>query len=598
MQCKQCTFLNPAEATSCEVCLARLPKRSKSGEHSTPAAIGTPRQPSQYNLFMKEEIARIKQSQPELVHKEAFREAARNWRAASAGNVDSHLESGEHGAESRQQKTLSQSELLHKEAEAAKNRPVTSARSDGVSRLREQESAPRMTADHGFARSDSDQGSNECGSKRPQKEEITLDARTHVCPACTFANPLKAKSCRVCQARLPQDEIRGNGEVLIAHGEANACAEAAEERACQSCTFLNLASATTCTLCHAKLPKGREREKAAQKDAAAKQAREEAARRERAYQAMPKATMEREGYRYHTMGDFPGGWSELVERAALAAEALLYDDAQAERTERRLETINSHRRQLRFVPEGVSTDDTPNLKRYVVLTASSRSIHDCARALKAQLGPEMAEWVAQDLYVLHTPREEEGSKARAPQTWHLDSIKKFAVAALVLRGAHATEFPKGAYSDFSAGVAPSKLEEWMQFWRTDSFDTDPGREAESVEEHEHFTRHLTEAQLTTGAYKCEWTKLEVAPAPTAAPGFATTFWSNKVHRGPATAKGEERLVLFCTWLPPGMARKTESETDYSYKACHLEPKLRLSAAASEAAAFEYAGARRTRRPQK
>mmetsp|Transcript_15544 Transcript_15544/g.35714 ORF Transcript_15544/g.35714 Transcript_15544/m.35714 type:complete len:219 (-) Transcript_15544:141-797(-) len=200
----------------------------------------------------------------------------------------------------------------------------------------------------------------------------------------------------------------------------------------------------------------------------------------------------------------------------------------------------------------------------------------------------MATWVAQDLYVLHTPLEEDGSKARAAQSWHLDSIKKFAVAALVLRGAHATEFPTGPYSDFSAGMDAEKLERWMHFWRRDGFSTDPGREAESVEEHEHFTHHLTKAKLTTGAYRCDWAKLEVAPAPRASPGFATTFWSNKVHRGPATGKSEERLVLFCTWLPPGMARAAESETDYSYKACHLEPKLRLSAAASEAAAAEFA----------
>ena len=79
-------------------------------------------------------------------------------------------------------------------------------------------------------------------------------------------------------------------------------------------------------------------------------------------------------------------------------------------------------------------------------------------------------------------------------------------------------------------------------------------------------------------------------------GFAATFWSNKVHRGPATALGEERLILFCTWLPPGMAQTMmESETDYSYKAAHLEPKLRLSAAASTAAAAAFADAPRTRK---
>ena len=43
-----------------------------------------PRQPSQYNLFMKTEVARIKQVQPELSHKEAFKEAARNWGVSDA----------------------------------------------------------------------------------------------------------------------------------------------------------------------------------------------------------------------------------------------------------------------------------------------------------------------------------------------------------------------------------------------------------------------------------------------------------------------------------------------------------------------------------
>ena len=41
-------------------------------------------------------------------------------------------------------------------------------------------------------------------------------------------------------------------------------------------------------------------------------------------------------------------------------------------------------------------------------------------------------------------------------------------------------------------------------------------------------------------------------------------------------------MLFCTWLPPDMARADESETDYTYRACHLAPKLRLSDAAKAA----------------
>jgi len=43
-----------------------------------------PRQPSAYNLFMKTEVARIKQENTGLSHKEAFKEAARNWGTSAA----------------------------------------------------------------------------------------------------------------------------------------------------------------------------------------------------------------------------------------------------------------------------------------------------------------------------------------------------------------------------------------------------------------------------------------------------------------------------------------------------------------------------------
>eukprot|EP00966_Prymnesium_polylepis_P145718 3365993-Prymnesium_polylepis.1 len=255
--------------------------------------------------------------------------------------------------------------------------------------------------------------------------------------------------------------------------------------------------ATTCMICHARLPKGREREKAANDEAEQRRAREDALRLEEALKAIPKATMEREGYSYRDTGAFPPEWGELVERAALAAEELLSDA----RSERKMETINSHRRQLRFWPEGVKPEAVPAAHRYVELSAPShQSILQCAQLLKAQLGPEMASWEAQDLYVLHTPREEEGSKARAAQSWHLDSLKKFAVAALVLRGSHATEFPVGPYSDFSAGVSSETLESWTRFLRCDGLVTDAGYQAESVDELDHFTHHLSTAQLTTGAH--------------------------------------------------------------------------------------------------
>jgi hypothetical protein len=101
-----------------------------------------------------------------------------------------------------------------------------------------------------------------------------------------------------------------------------------------------------------------------------------------------------------------------------------------------------------------------------------------------------------------------------------------------------------------------------------------------VDEHKHFTHHLTTARLATSTHRCKWSKLEAAPYPSAVPGSSATFWSNKVHRGPATGDGEERTVLFGTWLPPDMLRSKGSETDFQWRAIHLEPKLCLSAAAT------------------
>jgi hypothetical protein len=86
----------------------------------------------------------------------------------------------------------------------------------------------------------------------------------------------------------------------------------------------------------------------------------------------------------------------------------------------------------------------------------------------------------------------------------------------------------------------------------------------------------------TGDEECDWSKLEIAPAPEGAAGDAAVFWSNKVHRGPGTSVGEERLVLFCSRLPTlsqserRATPKASSETDYSFYDTHLEPKLRLS----------------------
>ena len=177
----------------------------------------------------------------------------------------------------------------------------------------------------------------------------------------------------------------------------------------------------------------------------------------------------------------------------------------------------------------------------------------------------------------------------APQKWHLDALHKLPVAAVLLRGKRATEFHSGPYSDFASGVSERQLEAWaapLRQLRVRTWDST------SLEEWSHFVHHLDSAQLVTGEEangerNCDWRELPVAPTPPAAsvvPGSAALFWANKVHRGPGTDSGEERLVLFCSWVPrsaPAAQHQnvSESVTDYSFYDCHLEPKLRLDESA-------------------
>lgn len=51
----------------------------KSATTTTPKE---PRKPSAYNIFMKDEMARVKAVQPTLDHKEIFKIAAGNWKIA------------------------------------------------------------------------------------------------------------------------------------------------------------------------------------------------------------------------------------------------------------------------------------------------------------------------------------------------------------------------------------------------------------------------------------------------------------------------------------------------------------------------------------
>jgi hypothetical protein len=64
---------------------------------------------------------------------------------------------------------------------------------------------------------------------------------------------------------------------------------------------------------------------------------------------------------------------------------------------------------------GLTAEDVSNPQRYVALTTErSQAILHCARALKSQLGPEFAEWLPQDLYLLHTPEQDEVRCSRLP----------------------------------------------------------------------------------------------------------------------------------------------------------------------------------------
>lgn len=284
----------------------------------------------------------------------------------------------------------------------------------------------------------------------------------------------------------------------------------------------------------------------------------------------PASSMAADGYEYLSRSRLPAEWPRLVAEAAEAVSAGLAGKA--------LEAVNSERLQLRF-----SRSDLP------------APLRRCVEALQAQVaascGAEYGKYSLQDCYALLTPKEEVGLEARAPQRWHLDAIRRFPVAALLLRGGRATEFAAGPYSDFASGVAERQLEAWTASLKHINAHT---WDSESTEEWLHFSGHLHAAGLVTGVDaetgdgECDWTKLAVAPTPAGArPGASSIFWSNKAHRGPGTEPGEERLVLFCSWLPRasgaggGRAKRgRESETDYSFYDGHLEPKLRLTGRAA------------------
>ncbi|KAJ3308605.1 Axial regulator YABBY 4 [Blyttiomyces sp. JEL0837] len=56
-------------------------------EKSSTKAKGT-RAPSAYNLFMKNELPRVKAANPTMSHKDAFKVAASNWKSSAENPVN------------------------------------------------------------------------------------------------------------------------------------------------------------------------------------------------------------------------------------------------------------------------------------------------------------------------------------------------------------------------------------------------------------------------------------------------------------------------------------------------------------------------------
>ena len=231
--------------------------------------------------------------------------------------------------------------------------------------------------------------------------------------------------------------------------------------------------------------------------------------------------------------------------------------------------INSEREQVKL---GRAHDKLPQGVRGLVRRLEERLQDLCPE----EHGPLM------DVYALRTAGTETDPEARAPQEWHLDDYSKFPVAAVILRGHGATEFHSGPYADFTRGApGESTLRGWTEEWRLYKRPC-----SQSEEEQRHWTERLRAADLLSeDGLRCEWDRPAV-PAVSCTAGDGAIFWSNKVHRGPGTRCGEERVVLFVSWnkrTQGKRARNAPSQTDYSYYAEHFEPKLALTDRAKRSA---------------
>ena len=59
---------------------SQLPKENQENQEKKEKKEKKPREPTQYQIFMGTEIKKVKEQNPELSHKDAFKIAATNWK--------------------------------------------------------------------------------------------------------------------------------------------------------------------------------------------------------------------------------------------------------------------------------------------------------------------------------------------------------------------------------------------------------------------------------------------------------------------------------------------------------------------------------------
>jgi hypothetical protein len=118
-------------------------------QHSTPAARASAphdkRAATPYNLYMKDEVARIKKADPSLPHKEAFKQAAANWGAAKRKPRGEEVEQENEDDEAKDNETGSSGGSVHPSEEQNN--------SDEDARRPQKEASGRKEGDGHFERS-------------------------------------------------------------------------------------------------------------------------------------------------------------------------------------------------------------------------------------------------------------------------------------------------------------------------------------------------------------------------------------------------------------------------------------------------------------